>query len=90
MVEMTRDPHLDPIPLIFSMIVPHLDLINQESPELFSTPGDGDDHRETELVNAADWMNQLVKVTRAYEAAHQLVQSQDELLGQTLASFGRL
>jgi flagellar basal body rod protein FlgG len=40
--------------------------------------------------NPVAWISQLAEVTRAYEAAHQLVQSEDELLGQTMASFGRL
>lgn len=40
--------------------------------------------------NAASLMTQLVQVTRSYEAAQQLVSNQDELLGKTIASLGRI
>jgi len=35
-------------------------------------------------------MTQLVEVARSYEAAQKLVQNQDELLGKTIASLGRI
>lgn len=35
-------------------------------------------------------MTQMVQVSRAYEAAQKMVQVQDELLGQTITSLGRL
>jgi flagellar basal body rod protein FlgG len=41
-------------------------------------------------VNPAELMTQMVAVTRAYEAAQRMVQAQDELLGQTISSLGRL
>jgi flagellar basal-body rod protein FlgF len=40
--------------------------------------------------NAAQLMSQLVEVTRSYEAAQQLVANQDELLGKSIASLGRI
>lgn len=40
--------------------------------------------------NAASLMTQLVQVTRSYEAAQQLVSNQDELLGKTISSLGRI
>jgi flagellar basal-body rod protein FlgF len=40
-------------------------------------------------VNAAAVMTQMVTVTRAYEAAQQLVQNQDSLLGQTISTLGK-
>ena len=40
--------------------------------------------------NATQLMTQLVEVSRSYEAAQQLVQNQDELLGKTIASLGRI
>jgi flagellar basal body rod protein FlgG len=41
-------------------------------------------------VNPGQLMTQMVQVTRHYEAAQQMVQNQDELLGRTIASLGRL
>ena len=35
-------------------------------------------------------MTQLVEVTRSYEAAQQMVSNQDELLGKTISSLGRI
>lgn len=45
---------------------------------------------EMSNVNPAELMTQMVAVARAYEAAQRMVQTQDELLGQTIASLGRL
>jgi len=39
-------------------------------------------------ANAAQLTTQMVAVTRAYEAAQQMVQTQDELLGRTISSLG--
>ncbi len=41
-------------------------------------------------VNPAQVMTQMVAVARAYEAAQQLVQVQDDLLGRALSTLGRL
>jgi flagellar basal-body rod protein FlgF len=41
-------------------------------------------------VDPAQMMTQMVSVTRAYEAAQRMVQTQDELLGQTINTLGRL
>jgi flagellar basal body rod protein FlgG len=40
--------------------------------------------------NASQLMTQLVEVTRSYEAAQQLVSNQDELLGKTISTLGRI
>lgn len=45
---------------------------------------------ETSNANVSQLMTQLVEVGRSYEAAQKLVQSQDELLGKTIASLGRI
>ena len=45
---------------------------------------------ENSNVNAAQMMAQMVTVNRAYEAAQRMVQSQDNLLGETIAQVGRL
>jgi flagellar basal-body rod protein FlgF len=45
---------------------------------------------ETSNANPAQLMTQLVEVARSYEAAQKLVQNQDELLGKTIASLGRI
>jgi hypothetical protein len=50
----------------------------------------GRESLDCEPETPVEWMEQLAEVTRAYQAAHLLVESQAELLGQTLASFGRL
>ncbi len=41
-------------------------------------------------ANAAQIMTQMVTVARAYEASQRLVQVQDELLGRTIQTLGRL
>jgi flagellar basal body rod protein FlgG len=41
-------------------------------------------------ANPTQLMTQLVEVGRAYEAALKMVQNQDELLGKTIASLGRI
>ncbi len=43
---------------------------------------------ETSNANAADLMTQMSIVVRAYEAAQQMVQSQDELLAKTISTLG--
>ncbi len=45
---------------------------------------------ESSNVNAAQIMAQMIEVSRAYEAAQQMVQNQDELLGKTISSLGRI
>jgi flagellar basal body rod protein FlgG len=40
-------------------------------------------------ANPAQLMTQMVAVSRAYEAAQQMVQVQDELLGQSINTLGR-
>ena len=41
-------------------------------------------------ANSAQIMTQMINVARAYEAAQRLVQVQDELLGRTIQSLGRV
>jgi len=41
-------------------------------------------------ANAAQLMTQMVEVARSYEAAQNLVRNQDELLGKTISSLGRI
>lgn len=43
---------------------------------------------ESSNVNAAQVMAQMVEVSRAYEAAQELVSNQDQLLGKTISSLG--
>ena len=45
---------------------------------------------ESSNANISQLMTQLVEVGRSYEAAQKLVQNQDELLGKTIASLGRI
>jgi flagellar basal-body rod protein FlgF len=45
---------------------------------------------ETSNANPSQLMTQLVEVGRSYEAAQNLVRNQDELLGKTIASLGRI
>ncbi|MEW6649222.1 MAG: flagellar hook-basal body protein [Chloroflexota bacterium] len=45
---------------------------------------------EMSNANPTQLMTQLVEVGRAYEAALKMVQNQDELLGKTIASLGRI
>lgn len=45
---------------------------------------------EDSNVNLAQVMTQMVAVGRAYEAAQQLVQIQDDLLGRTISTLGRM
>jgi flagellar basal-body rod protein FlgF len=45
---------------------------------------------ESSNTNISQLMTQLVEVGRSYEAAQKLVQNQDELLGKTIASLGRI
>ena len=45
---------------------------------------------ETSNANPSQLMTQLVEVARSYESAQKLVQNQDELLGKTIASLGRI
>jgi flagellar basal body rod protein FlgG len=45
---------------------------------------------EASNSNPSQLMTQLAEVARSYEAAQKLVQNQDELLGKTIASLGRI
>ena len=45
---------------------------------------------EASNADPSQLMTQLVEVARSYEAAQKLVQNQDELLGKTIASLGRI
>jgi flagellar basal-body rod protein FlgF len=45
---------------------------------------------EASNANPSQLMTQLVEVARSYEAAQKMVQNQDELLGKTIASLGRI
>lgn len=45
---------------------------------------------ETSNANISQLMTQMVEVGRSYEAAQKLVQNQDELVGKTIASLGRI
>jgi len=45
---------------------------------------------EMSNANPSQLMTQLVEVARSYEAAQKLVQNQDELLGKTISSLGRI
>jgi flagellar basal body rod protein FlgG len=45
---------------------------------------------ETSNANPTQLMTQLVEVARSYEAAQNLVRNQDELLGKSIASLGRI
>lgn len=45
---------------------------------------------EASNVNASQLMTQMISVARSYEAAQQMVQNQDELLGRTISTLGRL
>jgi flagellar basal body rod protein FlgG len=45
---------------------------------------------EASNADPSQLMTQLVEVGRSYEAAQKLVQNQDELLGKTIASLGRI
>jgi flagellar basal body rod protein FlgG len=45
---------------------------------------------EMSNVNPAAIMTQMVSVSRAYEAAQQLVQNQDNLLGETINTLGKV
>jgi flagellar basal body rod protein FlgG len=44
---------------------------------------------EMSNANASQLMTQMVSVSRAYEAAQQMVQVQDELLGRAISTLGR-
>lgn len=45
---------------------------------------------EAANANPSQLMTQLVEVARSYEAAQKMVQNQDELLGKSIASLGRI
>lgn len=45
---------------------------------------------EASNANPSQLMTQLVEVARSYEAAQKMVQNQDELLGKSIASLGRI
>lgn len=45
---------------------------------------------EMSNVNATQLMAQMVEAGRSYEAAQKMVQNQDELIGKTIATLGRI
>jgi flagellar basal body rod protein FlgG len=45
---------------------------------------------EMSNANPTQLMGQLVEVARSYEAAQKMVQNQDELLGRTISTLGRI
>jgi flagellar basal-body rod protein FlgF len=45
---------------------------------------------EASNANPSQLMTQLVEVARSYEASQKMVQNQDEMLGRTIASLGRI
>lgn len=45
---------------------------------------------EMSNANASQLMGKMVEITRAYQAAQQLVANQDELLGKTISSLGHI
>lgn len=45
---------------------------------------------EMSNANPSQLMAQMVEVARSYQAAQQMVQNQDELLGKTISSLGRI
>ncbi len=54
------------------------------------TPRVAQGYLESSNTNPSQLMTQLVEVARSYEAAQKLVQNQDELLGKSIASLGRI
>jgi flagellar basal-body rod protein FlgF len=77
---------------------PKLDLVRAGDNTYTSTKTPGKDkagkiaqyHLETSNADATQLMTQLVEVARSYEASQQMVQNQDELLGKTISSLGRI
>ncbi len=55
-----------------------------------ATPRVSQGYLESSNANPSQLMTQLVEVARSYEAAQKLVQNQDELLGKTISSLGRI
>ena len=45
---------------------------------------------ESSNANISQLMTQMVEVGRSYEAAQKMVQNQDELIGKSIASLGRI
>jgi flagellar basal body rod protein FlgG len=45
---------------------------------------------ESSNVDSTQVMSQMVEITRFYEAAQQMVQNQDALLGETISSLGKI
>jgi flagellar basal-body rod protein FlgF len=45
---------------------------------------------EQSNVDTAQLMTQMLEISRSYQAAQQMVQNQDELLGKSIASLGRI
>jgi len=54
------------------------------------TPLVAQGYLEMSNANASRLMTEMVEVARSYEAAQKMVQNQDELLGKTIASLGRI
>lgn len=75
------------------------DELERDQGNLFSAAGQPTGEGEVRIVqgglemsnaNPTQLMTQLVEVARSYEAAMKMVQNQDELLGKTIASLGRI
>ena len=73
--------------------------LTRDLPNTFAAAGEPTGEEEASViqgylemsnVDPASLMTQMVSVARAYEAAQQMVQSEDELLGKTIATLGRL
>jgi flagellar basal-body rod protein FlgF len=45
---------------------------------------------EQSNVDSAQLMTQMIEISRSYQAAQQMVQNQDELLGKAIATLGRV
>jgi flagellar basal-body rod protein FlgF len=45
---------------------------------------------EQSNVDSAKLMTQMIEISRSYQAAQQMVQNQDELLGKSIATLGRI
>ncbi|MBE0698504.1 MAG: hypothetical protein IH586_16425, partial [Anaerolineaceae bacterium] len=45
---------------------------------------------EMSNANPSYLMTEMIQVSRSYEAAQKMVQNQDELLGKTISSLGRI
>lgn len=82
---------------IFAFENPEEELVH-DMPNMYEAPGGATGEEvgtiqqgyiEVSNANASDLMTQMSIVARAYEAAQQMVQNQDELLAKTIATLGR-